>query len=167
MKDEKIVKLNLGCGTDYREGFINVDNSPYIKTDIKFDLDTYPFPFKDNSVDYINCTAVIEHLKDMLKFMEEIHRILKKGGKIRFRVPLAGTFVDYRDPTHKQHIIPNTFDMFMKKETRTITTKAKFKGKIWVTIPFFHNLKFPKKLAFLNSVINNLFTGLEGILIKI
>jgi hypothetical protein len=36
-------KLNLGCGDDYKEGFINVDieNDP----DVKHDLNSYPWPW--------------------------------------------------------------------------------------------------------------------------
>jgi SAM-dependent methyltransferase len=161
------MKLNIGSGKDYREGFINIDNSPFVKKDKQFDLDTYPYPFKDNSVDFILAMAVIEHLKDMKAFLEEAHRILKSGGKLRFRVPMAGTHVDHGDCTHKQHIIPKAFDIFMGKDNRYQNiTSAHFGGKVWITPPFFHNVRFPKNLHLINSFVNNIFTGIEGILIK-
>ena len=166
-KKIKKIKLNLGCGKNYREGFINVDSSPYIKKDLTLDLNKYPLPFDDNSVDYVLAMAIIEHLNDMKSFIEEIHRILKVGGKIRFRVPLAFTHIDSGDPTHKQHITPNTFNHFLREGKASVITGAKFKGRIWITPPFFHNLKFPKQLFHLNSIINNLFTGIEGVLIKV
>ena len=162
-----MVKLNLGSGKDYREGFINIDNSPYIKKDLALDLDAYPFPFDDNSVDYVLAMAVIEHLEDMKGFMEEIHRILKPGGKLRFRVPLAFTHIDSKDPTHKQHITPDTFNQFFHDGRRSIITQARFTGDIWITPPFFHNLRFPKQLYFVNSFVNNIFTGVEGMLRKV
>jgi len=160
------IKLNLGSGKDYREGFINIDNSPYIKKDMTFDLDTYPYPFAGNSVDFVLAMAVIEHLKDMKAFMEEMHRILKQGGKLRFRVPLAFTHIDSKDPTHKQHITPDTFGQFFHEGSKSIITQARFTGDIWITPPFFHHLRFPKKLYFLNSFVNNIFTGVEGLLVK-
>ena len=40
-------KLNLGCGTDYRKGYINVDVSRNIKVDVLADLNL-GLPFKDN-----------------------------------------------------------------------------------------------------------------------
>jgi len=160
------LKLNLGSGKDYREGFINIDNSPYIKKDLSFDLDTYPYPFHDNSVDFVLAMAVIEHLEDMKAFMEEMHRILKPGGKLRFRVPLAFTHIDSKDPTHKQHITPDTFNQFFRDGRKSIITQARFTGDIWITPPFFHHLRFPKKLYFLNSFVNNIFTGVEGLLVK-
>ena len=161
------VKLNLGSRKDYRESFINIDNSPFIKKDLALDLDVYPFPFRDNSVDHILAMAVIEHLEDMKAFMEEAHRILKPGGTLRFRVPLAFTHIDSGDPTHKQHITPDTFNQFFRDGRKSVITQARFTGKIWITPPFFHNLRFPGKLYLLNSVINNLFTGVEGILRKV
>jgi len=161
------MKLNLGCGYNYIKGYVNVDNSNYVKKDVKCDLDKYPLPFKDNSIDEILSMAIIEHLKDNFKFMEEIHRILKPGGTMKFRVPMAFTFVDARDPSHKQHFIPRTFDVYLKGFKSYKVTDIKFKGKIWITMPFFHKIRFSKKLYYLNSIINNLFTGIEGELIKI
>ena len=166
IKIQKPIRINLGCGKDYRPGFINVDNSPYVKRDLELDLDKYPLPFEDNSVDFILAMAVIEHLSDMTAFMEEAYRILKVGGKLRFRVPLAYSHVDSGDPTHKQHITPNTFNTFLRDGSKSQITNARFKGKIWVTPPFFHSLRFNKHLYHLNSFVNNIFTGVEGILTK-
>ncbi|MCK4589132.1 MAG: class I SAM-dependent methyltransferase [Nanoarchaeota archaeon] len=161
------IKLNLGCGKDYRPGFINVDNSPFVKKDVEHNLDQYPFPFKNSSVDLILAMAVIEHLSDMKSFLEEVHRILKPGGKLRFRVPLAFTHIDAGDCTHKQHLIPRSFKIFMGYNNKyQDITKANFGGEIWITIPFFHKIRFPKNWYIVNFFINNIFTGIEGILIK-
>ena len=35
------MKLNLGCGTDYKEGWINVDMGD-CKCDVKHDLENFP-----------------------------------------------------------------------------------------------------------------------------
>jgi SAM-dependent methyltransferase len=160
------VRLNLGSGRDYRRGFVNIDNSPHIKKDMNFDLDKYPYPFEDNSVDFVLAMAVMEHLSDIMAFMEEMHRILKPGGRLRFRVPLAFTHIDSKDPTHKQHFTPDTFTQFTREGKKSIITKAFFNANIWITPPFFHSLKFPKKMYFINSFVNNIFTGVEGVLTK-
>ena len=165
MKEQ--IKLNLGCGTTYLNGFVNIDNSPYVKKDVEWNLDQYPLPFEESSIDYIRAEAVIEHLSNFIKFMEEAHRILKVGGKIWFRVPLAFTHVDSKDTTHKQHLTPDSFNQFLKKKTRFILTDVSFKGKLWITPPYFHKLKFHKNLYYLNSIVNNIFTGLEGVLEKV
>lgn len=163
---EKIVKLNVGCGKHYKPGFTNIDISPHVKTDLVWNLDQYPYPFNDNSVDFILAMAIIEHLEDMTAFLEEAHRLLKPGGELRFRTPLAFTCVDSL-LTHKQHITPDTFRPFLRNNQESVMTIKRFRGRLWVTIPFFHKLRFPPKLYLLNSFINNIFTGVEGRLFKV
>ncbi|MFA6601253.1 MAG: class I SAM-dependent methyltransferase [Candidatus Paceibacterota bacterium] len=38
-------------------------------------------PFKDGSFDCVICLETLEHVENPLKAMEEIHRVLKSGGK--------------------------------------------------------------------------------------
>lgn len=49
---------------------------------IKLDLNSEPLPFPDQSLDFINCSEVIEHLnpKAVAMFFREANRILKPGG---------------------------------------------------------------------------------------
>jgi len=80
------LKLNLGCGYQPMNGWVNVD---YIKTDhadIVTNLDQ-PWPWKDNSVDEIFAAHVIEHVTDHITFMKEAQRVLKVGGYLTIRVP--------------------------------------------------------------------------------
>ena len=44
------LKLNLGCGNQRPDGFVNVDASARCKPDILHNLETFPWPFDDNSV---------------------------------------------------------------------------------------------------------------------
>ncbi len=102
-------KLHLGCGLDYREGWVNVDS--HAKADVKWDLNKFPYPFKENTFDYIYCSQIIEHLDPLEKVMEELHRILKKGGKVEIKVPYfrsSSAFIF----GHKTFFIWGTFDFF-------------------------------------------------------
>lgn len=160
-------KLHLGCGQNYLEGYINADIVPGVKKDLTLDLTRPPYPLSDDSIDYILCWNVMEHLEmNPIRFMEEVHRILKPGGIFRFRVPLAGTYIHYKDPEHRNAFTPHFLKFFDGKEKGWYTT-ARFGGKIWVTPPFFHRVRLPGWVYFANSFVNNLVTGLEGEFVKI
>ena len=49
--------------------------------------DIYKVPFKDNSIDRVMCTEVLEHLIVPERAVREIGRILKPGGKVVVSVP--------------------------------------------------------------------------------
>ena len=79
--------LNLGCGPDKRDGWINIDKSNYYRPDVFWDLDNYPWPFDTSSVDMIYASHIFEHLKSWWKAFLECDRILKPKGKLEIRVP--------------------------------------------------------------------------------
>src|SRR5437867_6643114 len=82
------VLVNLGCGKDYREGYINVDVNLVFRRDMWLDLRN-PLPFPSGSVDGVFCSHVLEHfpLRDTRQIIAECHRILKPGGIFRVAVP--------------------------------------------------------------------------------
>ena len=69
-------------------------NSPL--ADVKADI--CDLPFADNSYDIIFCNHVLEHIPDDIKAMQELYRVLKKGGMGIFQIPQeldrATTFED-------------------------------------------------------------------------
>ena len=54
------LRLNLGCGARRIDGYINVDK--FGDPDLRFDLETFPYPWQDNSVIEIEMHHVLEHL---------------------------------------------------------------------------------------------------------
>ena len=111
------MKLNLGCGSQVINGWINVDYAlgarlaklPLFRKVNKlikiFNLDwdnrifihnlTKPFPWQDCSVDIVYCSHTLEHFspEDGVRFLNECHRVLKKDGIIRIIVPDFRYFV--------------------------------------------------------------------------
>lgn len=79
------MKLNLGCGNKKREGYVNVDACG--EPDVVCDLSVFPWPWADGSVDEVFSEHFLEHVQDYEKTILEIHRILKPGGVIWFKVP--------------------------------------------------------------------------------
>ena len=96
--------LNLGCG--YKkfigEEWVNVDAHSICSPDIVCDLNTFPYPWEDNSIDHIYMSHVLEHIPDWWGSFLECSRILKIGGTIEIRVPdeSSSTALTYRDHHH-------------------------------------------------------------------
>ncbi|MBS3084792.1 methyltransferase domain-containing protein [Candidatus Pacearchaeota archaeon] len=147
IKKRQVKKLHLGCGRKYKEGFINLDISKNVKADVYHDLNKYPYPFKDNTFDYIYADNVLEILTSITKPMEELSRISKKGAIIEIIVPLAPTSHAFRDPTHKTFFTYRTFEYFLDGSGLNYYSKARF--EIIKRRIIFHN-----RLGFLTKLIN-------------
>lgn len=82
----KIQRLNLGSGNDYREGWVNVDVAGDYRVDVIADL-SKPFPFAADSVDEILASDIVEHFtkEEGEKFLRECYRVLKVHGKLTIR----------------------------------------------------------------------------------
>lgn len=56
-----LIRLNLGCGRNIREGWVNADRSLLPGVDVVVDLEK-ELPFADDSADEILLSHVIEHI---------------------------------------------------------------------------------------------------------
>jgi predicted SAM-dependent methyltransferase len=96
------VKLNLGCGWNKKEGYINIDINPRWKPDLLHNILT-GLPYSDSSVEEILAQDFLEHIpaSDTIWAVEEIYRVLEPNGKFISHTPDAefgqGAFAD---PTH-------------------------------------------------------------------
>jgi predicted SAM-dependent methyltransferase len=81
-------KLHLGCGSNYIQGWINVDINPDVKVDIRRDL-TENLPFRNGEIDFIFNEHFIEHVPypHALRFLTECYRVLKPDGVLRISTP--------------------------------------------------------------------------------
>ena len=113
-KGKKDLKIQLGCDKFFAEGWVNVDHRD-LGQEIVWDLNKTPWPFENESAERIIAHNVFEHLDKITKVMEEVHRVLKPGGKINICVP-HGFFKGYfQDPTHTRGFSFETFDYFTSK----------------------------------------------------
>ena len=106
--------LDLGCGNDKLEGAVGVDIGIKSQADIIHDLNIFPYPFSDNEFDMINADNVIEHLDDVPRVMEEIHRIGKANAVVWIRVPYFRSRWAFIDPTHKHFFTRESFNYFLR-----------------------------------------------------
>ena len=104
--------LDVGCGINKRPGAIGVDRNPASRADVLCDLDHFPYPFSPGSFDRIYVIHVIEHLQDVIGAMEEFHRLLRPGGRLRVETPHYTDFSSFCDPTHRHHLNSFSFRYF-------------------------------------------------------
>lgn len=120
--------LNLGAGRDRSApGAVTVDRSARTNPVIVHDLDRYPWPIETASFDVIICKEVIEHLTDIVRAMEEIHRIGRPGARVEIATPHFSCANSFTDPTHRHHLGWFSFDYFTGANQWDFYTPARFK----------------------------------------
>ena len=106
------MKLHLGCGKDYRQGWTNVDAVSGIGCDVVHDLNVTPWPFADGSATEVYMNQVLEHLVDVPKTLQEIYRVLQTGGFAVIQVPYLKTEAAFYDPTHLHFFTERSLEFF-------------------------------------------------------
>lgn len=89
LADRVIVSIGSGTKIIHPEA-INLDIYPFTNVDIV--ADARFLPFKDNSVDMIICESFLEHVLEVDKVINEINRVVKKGGYVYVSVPFVYPF---------------------------------------------------------------------------
>lgn len=104
-------KLNLGCGSALKEGYINADLCDGPGVDITFDAER-EFPYSDNTFEEIFTSHVFEHLFTWHKTaIIECHRVLKPNGALIIRVPY-GVSRNNPDANHLRFFWEGTMGVF-------------------------------------------------------
>jgi len=82
-----MIILDLGCGknkwSEYKDVSIGIDRVHVNGVDVVADL-SRGIPIRDSSIDKIIAFSIIEHLRDLITFIGECHRILKKYYTMNF-----------------------------------------------------------------------------------
>jgi len=107
------MKLHLGCGNDYKKGYVNCDISAEVNPNKVVDLEK-KLPFKDDSITEVLANHVFEHVQNLVPLMHELHRVCKKNTKIIIRTPFYSAWGQFNDPTHVRFFTPWTFNYFEK-----------------------------------------------------
>jgi hypothetical protein len=112
------MKLNLGCGFNKLNGYVNVDVSELCRPDLCFDLES-TWPIEDSVVDEIVLHHTMEHLGETVnKFMtvmKELYRVSADECIWKITVPHYNSDIFHIDPTHVRKISPITLKMFDQK----------------------------------------------------
>ena len=174
-------KLHLGCGHNIKEGWINQDVANLPGVDLVHDLNQYPWPIENNSIEELYAKDVLEHLPNLIKVMEEIFRITTPKAKVYIAVPYWNSFESITDPTHVNQFNEYTFEFFdpnkERCKNRPYYTEARFKiisigygisllrPKIYIPIIsryyIIQNRLLKWILSFFATYFNNIIVGLE------
>lgn len=106
-----LLKIDIGGGLFPKKGYLTIDQED---GDITADLNE-GIPLEDNSVGVINASHIIEHLKDPIKTMREIHRVLNHGGWVFIEVPSTEGNGAWSDPTHVSFWNEDSFSYYTNR----------------------------------------------------
>ena len=114
------LRLNLGCGMNRLDGYVNVDS--HGDPDVRFDLEATPWPWADDSVSEVLLKHVLEHLgreaSVYLEIMKELYRVCHDGARIRIMVPHPRHDHFLNDPTHVRAVTADGMTLFSQRLNR-------------------------------------------------
>ena len=120
------MKLNLGCGSDLRPGWVNVDIIQMPGVEVVCDLNER-WPWGDNEVEQVWASDVFEHLRDKMHTMEEMWRVCQHGAICEVETPnMVYNPAGWSDPTHRTCWHPENMDYFRPGHPWYYYSAAKF-----------------------------------------
>ena len=87
--------LNIGCGYDIREGWINIDIVEREGVDVVLQPHSTSLPFDDNTVSHILMAYRYE-------FIQECKRVLKKHGTLHIKLPVHSYSLAHQSCHHSK-----------------------------------------------------------------
>jgi SAM-dependent methyltransferase len=117
--------------------------------------DIHKMPFQEGEIDAFFCIAVLEHVEDPIRAMDEIRRCLKNGGKALIYVPFLyyyhaerGYYGDF------WRFTIDTLEMFGKKFSHFETQAVRLPIETLVRLTPLGRYKLPAKIAsFFDKII--------------
>jgi len=105
-------RIDIGCGTTPREGYDGIDHLPLPGVAIVRDVERHGLPFSDSVITHVYTAHFLEHVRDLVFVMNEIHRVCCHNAIVEISVPtLLGPYAA-ADPTHVRLFNARTFSYF-------------------------------------------------------
>lgn len=97
------MRLNLGCGRNPLDGYVNLDMADLPGVDVIHDLDSPdPLPFGPATFTEIVGVDLIEHVRDPLHVMSKLYEVAAPGCELTFALPYGSSDDAWDDPTHRR-----------------------------------------------------------------
>jgi SAM-dependent methyltransferase len=93
--------LDVGCGPYKIQRAIGMDQTRWTVVEVVHDVDVRPWPFQDAFFDRAVCRHSLEHVGNVVKTMEELHRVLRPGGSLEILAPHFSSDNAFSDVTHR------------------------------------------------------------------
>lgn len=159
VKIESSYLLDLGGGNrPHPDASVVVDSYNIPKDNfkrVKWDLNKFPYPFKDNSFDIVYMSHVLEHLKDPVKVLEEMHRIARK--KVWVLVPHYSSHACHNHITHLNYFGAGSMLTFVEGLNPDAHGPApKWKGELEIKLHYSNHRKYLMWMSPLVDPIINL-----------
>jgi SAM-dependent methyltransferase len=125
-----LTAINLGSGySNISPNVYNVDLLPYPPVDVVCDIEN--LPFKNDSVDYVFNVAVLEHVPYPSRAIDEMHRILKPGGRLYCYIPFIQGF--HASPYDFQRFTSEGMKVqFQKFHIQRLHAVGPTSGMLWI-----------------------------------
>jgi SAM-dependent methyltransferase len=168
---EKVI-LDIGGGerfqkwlAPYKDLFKNSDYKTMdydSKTGADVVGDIHNIPLNDGSVDAVICSSVLEHVKDPIRAVKELHRVMKKGGKIFLYVPSIYPYHARKGyyPDYWRFFDDTLLFMFEDFSKVEIVKAGGYFRALLFFMPFQHKLKFI--LNPLGNILDKVFRRENG-----
>lgn len=100
LEQKKPVAIEFGSGDRPRDGFFHIDLVEMDRVDVVADLNDPLSCFPDDSVIEIYAHHVLEHVRNFIQLMQEVHRVCMRDSTVTIVVPHYSNQLAYSDPTH-------------------------------------------------------------------
>lgn len=118
-------RLNLGAGTDYKPGWLNVDPQPRTEPDLQLDLGQPqrlpmlvsgtlcgPVRLEAGQFDEVCAGHVLVRTPDLPMLMTQALALLREGGHLVIEVPYEHSPTAWKDPTHLRALNENSWTCY-------------------------------------------------------
>jgi len=130
MRDKSVMlKLDIGCGSNKKEGFLGVDLVKTKATDVV--ADAANLPFKDGCIDYVYSRRCLQHITNDIQALKEIYRVLKLHGKLELIVASFYGYLFYMLGLSESSGKYGVFHLYSSRKLRKMLKQVGF-GNIYI-----------------------------------
>lgn len=109
------MKVNFGCGHNKIPGWVNVDHSSVCSPAQVVELESFPWPWPDDSVEEALFNHSLEHMGETtaayIGIIKELWRVCRSGTRVTIVVP--DDFIG--DPTHVRPVTVTGLQLFSRR----------------------------------------------------